>query len=532
MAVLDTRISSVVVFPDRARVTRSGRLHVAPGAHRLEVADLPLTVDPESVRAAARGTARARLRGVDLIKQVLEETPVERVRDLERQVEGLGDERLEKVALISLLEEEKQGLVGLTKSTEVFARGLARGTLDPQTHLGLLQGVRKRVVEIDAESLRVAQVVRELDRRLLQLREELKRLSSAGGRGRFVAVLELEILQGGELEVDLTYLVSGSEWVPLYDCRLLEGERPRLEVTYLAQVTQRTGEGWEDVELTLSTARPALATRPPQLKPWVLAAPAPATSRAAPASGKPLLAGAMVEHRARVSEASLEEESGAPEPEVEAAVVMATVASTGAAVTYAIPVKVSVPSDGTAHKVTVAGIVLEPRLDWVTAPKLVEAVHRRARARNSSPYTFLPGRTSLCAENEHVGSTQVELVASGGELELFFGVDDRVKVQRKLVRREVDKKLLSDRRTLAFGYEIVVESLLDHPITVTVRDQLPTSRHELVKVKGEELQPEPTERTELGLVTWELRLEPAATQTIRIGFVVEHPREITVTGLP
>ena len=63
---METTITAVTVYPDRARVTRAGQTSVEPGQYRFEIPELPLTLSPESVRISGRGTARARLGGLDL----------------------------------------------------------------------------------------------------------------------------------------------------------------------------------------------------------------------------------------------------------------------------------------------------------------------------------------------------------------------------------------------------------------------------------------------------------------------------------
>jgi hypothetical protein len=57
----------------------------------------------------------------------------------------------------------------------------------------------------------------------------------------------------------------------LYDLRLEEsGGKAQLDAGFLAQVTQQSGEDWKGVGLSLSTARPALASTLPELKPWFI----------------------------------------------------------------------------------------------------------------------------------------------------------------------------------------------------------------------------------------------------------------------
>ncbi|MGH3160037.1 MAG: DUF4140 domain-containing protein, partial [Streptosporangiaceae bacterium] len=52
---LHAPITSVTVFRDGARVRRTGTVNVPPGLHPVVIGNLPETVDPASVRVAARG---------------------------------------------------------------------------------------------------------------------------------------------------------------------------------------------------------------------------------------------------------------------------------------------------------------------------------------------------------------------------------------------------------------------------------------------------------------------------------------------
>jgi uncharacterized protein (TIGR02231 family) len=267
---IQTTITAVAVYTDRARITRTGTETLEAGSHQLVIDELPLRLDEASVRAAARGTARARLLGVDVRREFFVETPVEHVRELEEQIESLEDEMRGLDAHVKLLEQERVTLGELAGQTEMYARGLAYGRIDAGTQMALLSDLRARSEEVNGALLEKAVRRRELERRLKKLQSELEQKRGARGRERYAAVVEVDVTQAGDLSVELTYVVSGAGWKPLYDLRLLEpeGEDSVLEVGYLAQVTQQTGEDWEGVTLTLSTARPALAETLPELDPW------------------------------------------------------------------------------------------------------------------------------------------------------------------------------------------------------------------------------------------------------------------------
>ena len=90
---LETTITAVTVYLDRARVTRTGQLHAEPGQYRLEITELPLTLSPDSVRVSGRGTARARLSGVNVRRAFYTETPAASVAELERRIKEIKDKQ-------------------------------------------------------------------------------------------------------------------------------------------------------------------------------------------------------------------------------------------------------------------------------------------------------------------------------------------------------------------------------------------------------------------------------------------------------
>src|SRR5438270_3506198 len=75
MVALQAQTIEVSVFPDRARVTRRGTLALAAGVQTVELADLPLSLVPDSVRAAGRGSADNVLLGVNTRRAYYSETP-------------------------------------------------------------------------------------------------------------------------------------------------------------------------------------------------------------------------------------------------------------------------------------------------------------------------------------------------------------------------------------------------------------------------------------------------------------------------
>ncbi|NIO69088.1 MAG: mucoidy inhibitor MuiA family protein [Anaerolineae bacterium] len=548
MTELDTAITEVTVYPDRARVTRRGTVELKQGEHRLQVGELPLSLLPESVRAGGKGTAQARILAVDVAKTFYQEPPTATVAELEREIEKLEDQDKALADQEAAHQAQLEFLKGLGAAAgENLSRGIAFGkskVADGQEMLAFMsegmatasQGLR------DAAAQR-----RELEKELTKLRKELEQQRSARPRERYAVTVDVEVLGQGEFELEVTYVVESARWQPLYDLRLDEGageEKPDVALTYLGQVIQRTGEDWKDVALSLSTAKPALTTTLPELRPWYVSVPAPLPPpTAAPVPRAARLGKAATAPPAQpvaAFEALTGMEAEEAEP-VEMEALTAEVEETGAALTFRVAKPATIPSDGSPHKTTVAALSLTPRLDYVAVPKLVSQAYRRAIVTNDTEYVFLPGPANVFHGGEYVGTTTLATivpgqepgaVAPGQEFKVFLGVDERIKVSRELVASEVDKKFIGDKRRLHYAYRIKVQNLRDGREKVLVSDQTPVAKHEEIKIRLDMAEPKPTKQTELGILEWELDLEPGEEQAIRFDFNVEHSRSLAVIGLP
>ena len=525
---VETAVTHVTVYPDRARVTCSGESEVETGLHRLLIGELPLVLEQESVRVAGQGTARVRILSVDVTQQHFVQTPAAQVRDLQEQIETLEEKIRAITDKQTSLAAQQTYLNGLRAQTAEFAKGLSRGKTTIKEQAQLLQFLQEQDETVQTAVRELDQQKRELERQLNKLRQELKQLQSARPPRRFQAQVEVEILEAGSFRPELSYVVRNAGWQPLYDVRLVERENSRsLDITYIAQVTQNTGQDWHNVNLVVSTARPALNQRLPELKPWYLdvykPAPPPqprmvrqAKAQAAPEAAMPMPA-----------EATMAFQSLA----VDAEVAVAEVQSSGTAVSFAVSGKTDIPSDGSPHKTTINQFQLDPELDYLAVPKHTDAVYRRATVTNTSPSPMLDGPMNLFVGDEFVGKNRLEYTPANGEIELLLGVEENITVERTLVKRDVDKRLLRDNRQLRFGYEIEIKNLLSKMAKLELHDHIPVARHEQIKVKLDKVKPEPAEQTDLHLLEWHITLAAGETQTIEYEFIVEHPRTLQIVGL-
>lgn len=524
MPTLATTLTAITVFPDQARVTRIGTLTAEPGRHTLIVEKLPPTINADSVRAHGRGTARAKLLGVSVRQVYFTETPAVSALELEKQLQALQDADSERLAQIAVLEKAQTALDKLAQESATFARGLSFRNRPPEEQGALYDFITRRLAALQLEVLRLQRERREAAKEMARLKHEIDRQAALRPRQRWQAEVEVEVTSAGELTIELTYGVNQASWSPLYDVRLGETQ---LELTYLAEVQQRTGEDWPQVALTLSTARPSVTLTAPELKPWYIQPkppPAPPQARSAKMMAMPAPAPAAMASYAVIAEESY----AVVDMEAEEAVV----SEAGAALTYTLGASADIPSDGTPRKVTVGVLNLKPDMTLVAAPKLEAACYRRAKTRNTTAYTLLPGPAQLFEGDDYLGATRFDFTAPNQEMELFLGVDDRVKVERELTQREVDKTFLGDKRRIRYGYKIKLSNPRAISVSVLVRDQLPVSRDEQIRVKLESAEPRPTSHSDLNLLEWALTVPASGTLEVRYEFTAEAPRGMDVIGLP
>jgi uncharacterized protein (TIGR02231 family) len=526
-AGLDAPIVAVTVFRDGARVRRRGTVSVEPGLRPVVIRDLPASADPASVRVAARGRDLALL-DVEVHHRyrtdpLREETArlrseADRCRDA---VQALDDEEAAEQARLAFLGHLSGAAATALARAVSFGRAghddLARmaGHLSADT-----AGALGRRREIGA---RRRAAIRELEAAEQRLDDAESQADLAVAVAEVSATLEASAAT--RAEVELSYHVPGASWRPLYDLAL-EGER--LAVSYLAEVTQQTGEDWPAAELVLSTTRRGLHQTLPELDPWYIGRAQPVPR---PLAGRAMARARAVPGTAVPMAAALAGRDAAEDDLDEAAPLAAEPGESGTGLTYRVQRPLAVPADGGPHKTMIARFELDAALDHLVVPVLAPEAYVRATVTNTSPLLLLPGPARVFHDTQFAGETSLGTVAAGEEFELRLGVDDQIRVERELRRRSTGKAVIGGTRTIDVAYEITVENHRPDQARVSVHDHVPLSTDGDIKVRLRETSPPPAEQNDLGELTWVLSLDSGQTTAIRYRFTVEHPAQVTVAGL-
>jgi uncharacterized protein (TIGR02231 family) len=538
---LTTTIAEVTVYPERALVLRRGTVALPDeGTHTLRIGGLPQTVQRDSLRATGRGPAGLRILGIEQAAEYHPAAPEEtlrQVRDeiqrLTREIELLGERE-------RLLEEQRNWLRALgEQAARRLANGIAAGTAKPEDASGVFsytgeESQRLAVAKLDLERLRV-DLRRELDARNREFAE------LGGGRrpDRLAALVRVEVMEAGEVEVAFSYLIAGASWRPRYDARV-EVEASRVRLTQQALVTQRTGEDWSRVALALSTARPSAAVSlPDEPDPWYVDVRRPPEPKV---TGMPLRTMMSTSRQLAAHEvapsAALAADSEVDRYSAEAVQAVSEIERSGAAQVFRLSGETDVPADGQPRTLGLADDELSCRFEHVVVPVIAPGAHLRALMSNQTGRVLLPGELHVfhtgAAGDEYVGATALDLTAQDAELKLYLGVDDNITVKHELVERDTDRGILlqSGLRRITCGYRVTLGNRTTTPQRIILMDRLPVPRHERVKLRVLDLKPQPSTRTKLEQLSWELQLAPGEERRIEWRFVVESPAELDLAGLP
>lgn len=524
------RISAVTVYPDRAMTTRNATLSLKPGSYVIAFEGLPVLIQDDSVRVTGRGSAVVTILGLEVKRSFVEQVPEKRAKELEREILGLSRK-------VAGLDAKKAALIA--QKSFIDSIKVAWGDrISKELAVGkpTSSELNEALSFVGAGISRVEEQTHDLDEEKQQLRDRIdalrrQREEAIGSLRKEAKAVEvsLEVAQEGKLDLDLASVTPQASWEPSYDARLAPDGKSA-ELVFRALVRQQTGEDWQDVSMSLSTARPALGGAPPVLHPWHVSFYRPPP----PPMPSPAVIGFAAEkarylnatdrgHSAKYGKGSVTEETSATYMNAE-------ISEEQHSVSFIIPRSVNIPSDGSQHGNIVAAENLPLTLEFLAVPKLSPHVYLRSEIINRAAYPLLPGRVSIFTGGNYSGSSQLRKVASGEKFDLFFGTDEQVTVKREEIKSHKEAGLFGKNR-MGYHYSIEVQNFRKEPQIITIRDQMPTTGDEEIKVTLDEPSLEPTEMSTDGTMTWKLPVQSGEKNAVTFGILVEYPKDREVRGL-
>ncbi len=526
-----SQIRAVTVYTDRAVVTRTAPIQIAtPGIVEVVFEKLPAGLLDESLQVAGRGQANAALLDVTPRTTYVDFTPNDRVKSLEDEIRALDREDRELDDRAHILAQQRDYIVKIqTSSTTPTKEG--NPIIVPDVWLKMLDFTEQKLGEFATEVRRIDTQREELRIKRAALQQQLDQFRGEGGRSYKTVAVRLDAQNAGAIELTLRYAVHGANWTPNYDVRVSSDDRS-VQLGYAGLVRQHTGEDWNNVELTLSTARPSLGGAAPELQPWIVqqrqflpvatAAPAPEFD-------------ASVRPRApKIGSAATRfgGAEGAANEAYDFYIRPTTVEAQATSASFKVAVPSSIASDNSPQKVPIATTTLALAPEYRTTPKLQPSAFLTAKVTNSTDYPLLAGSMNVFLDDTFVATSTIRTVMPSEQFDLALGADEGISVKRTLNNRLTeDTGMVSKGKRITYDITLTLQNNKRTPAKIIVRDQLPVSRHEKIVVK----QLAPDERQikpdAAGMLQWTLDLKPGEKRELPVRFSVEHPADFNVEGL-
>jgi len=491
----DLPITDVIVFNDRAEVTRRLKIDVIAGIQEIIVHDFKGDIAVNSFRVTGGSEHITILEMAFEIKSEATKPVEEDINKFIKELESLKDRS-------QLLAKEKEKILKEIKNIEHLAesyvnpkqlitRNNGENILSEKAIDGLENFIKfynDRLIALDTNSTKIDQDMEDTSHKTQLLAQKLTATSRDVKLFQDVTIL-VKSTEKETVEFKLVYLIKGASWKADYDVRIdLDNT---IELTYNALIQQETPEDWKNVNIVLSTANPSIGGIPPELTPEKIQfyverhyfrennkrfemkqRSSPRSSAAPTSSRDPDKELKKEEKIISVMTATVEQKS-----------------ASATSVQFKIERKTTINHNNEPHKVAITIIKLtEGKFKYTIHPSLSQKAYLSAKVKNTSLFPLLPGPTKIFFGNNFNTTSKIEKLASPGErFPINLGTDPAVSVIYKPLHKYKEESGILNKTTIQnYEYETIVKNSKRLKIHIKVRDQLPLSTTDAIKVKLQE----------------------------------------------
>lgn len=564
-------ITTATAFRGQALVTRAITATVAKGDQEIVVTGLPETIVPTSLYATSG--PHVTIRSVRYQVTALRASPNAQVREYQSRIDRYSME-LQKIESDLGVLEARGNYLDKLENTTAPANG--KGATAPDTVARNTRFMFAQRQEIARKWLNLSMRQDNLSSEIRYWQRRMSEVRYGRAKSQREAILYLGADRAGTVKFTLSYLVNGVNWTPTYSA-YLNATHSNMMIEYVAVVTQRSGEDWRNVALTLSTTRPTLIADAATLSPfWINLTPENQAANVTSISsaqtfnetinvtqstvngndytvylshtGKPKAQANVGQvsqstgmHNNVLAARMQNIELSASDDVVEAARKSAVPISELLSVSYPIAAKVSIPSRSDQQMFRITKLYLPVKFYYTATPLLSDCIYQSADATNSSKYALLPGPYNAYLDGQFAGRGQLKLVARGQNFTVGFGADTELRVARELVSKKTEVNGGNNIATLTYTLKLL--NFTNHPVPVRVWDRIPRTPDESVIITLGETTPALSEDDgyqeddlPVGLLRWDVTVPAQAmgTKTMKLDytFTIEYDKSYVFTDLP
>jgi uncharacterized protein (TIGR02231 family) len=513
---VDSKITEVTVFLNRAQVTRVAKTRISDGKTLLLFEGLTSQLDQQSIQVSGKG--KFTILGISHQQNYGKEFSSPRTKLLRDSIEIVQQQILIEQSQKEILSKEEQMLLSNQKI------GGTNQNLTAAELKAMADFYRARLSDIIAQRFRQDNKIKKLNEHLQRLQLQLKEVNDLYARHTSTIIVSVSAATETQAEFELNYVVANAGWIPVYDLRATDAKSP-VQLSYKANVFQATGEEWKNVKLTLSTANPTLGGVKPELSPLYVDIVAPIDQM------KKYRMGAV--HRSAPSEAAQDELiESKPEADVDAELVSAytTTIQTSLNTEFAISLPYTVNSSNKPTLVDIASHSLNADYLYSVVPKLDQDAFLMARITGWEELSLLPGEANVFFEGTFIAKSFIDPENIRDTLSVSLGRDKRIVVKREKIKDFSSRKAIGTNQKESYGFTITVRNAKAENIRIIIEDQVPVSQNSQVEITLVDLGGAQYHK-DYGKLKWDLAIKPQETKKVEYKFEVKYPKDKRISQI-
>lgn len=317
-------------------------------------------------------------------------------------------------------------------------------------------------------------------------------------------VLQVSSDRKQNVTFDVNQSIQSASWRPYYIIKS-DGINSPLKISYKAKIQQNTGLEFKNIPIKLINGNFNTEDKPYELDRWFLQTQTDyyvsnqafqrqrsESSSQAYSVAEVSVTGNRISQRAMKTEISLRKDA-------------------------VLPSDVELTEDLNDFEVATA-------YKYFSTPKIENKTFLLASIKDYSKYNFLPGNADIYMDDMQIGTVHLDTNQLTSEMMVSLGNDTNVLTKRELINKGT-KSLGEKEKIESYTYEITIKNNKDSNINMELKDQIPLSTAENVKITL--FNPDNAKYDQSsGFLVWNFNIKPNETKKITFGFNVTLPKDL------
>lgn len=363
-----------------------------------------------------------------------------------------------------------------------------------------------------------------LEQQLTEVAEKIKQQQSqinleSGGQTTTVKAIKVKVYspEALTLPITLSYLTPDAGWMPIYDVRVKDINSP-VQLTYKANVYQRSGLNWSNIDFTLSTANPSEGITAPQPRPWNIYLQEDKTYTST-------FSGAFSKQAAPVYEMEAAYKDnyyiGGKSNFTEYVVTN----NNGLNEQFTITLPYTITGYSSDNILTLKEKEVAAEYRYIATPKLDSNAFLQAQISDWDTLSLLPGKSTVFYAGNYIGEGYITTQGVKDKLNISLGRDKEIIIARNQDVNEKSKpSFFGNEVSQKFAYTIDMRNTKALPIDITIYDQLPVIQNKTItlddiKYIGADY------NKDTGLLTWRVNLKAKEVKQLPFSFKIVYPKD-------